>query len=184
MPSLTVDLNHGGPRTVAAPDEFLATGPFDVVLRNHGAGAHVHLRIDEGLASVARTDEGNAFVGAGESASVRVETKPVTEPVTGRLEVGVGYGAESEAVDVTVAPAEENGDGVRVDESLGRVERGEPDLLQRFDPTLRTLAVVALAAVALGVALWAGLVIESAVVLAGVAVVVVGVAAALVQLAR
>lgn len=190
MPTLTVDLNEGGPRTVQAPDAFTAAKPFDVELRNHGEGAHVHVRADESLSSVARVPEGNTYVDAGTSQAVRVETKAVDSSVAGHLELIVGYGAESDHVAVTVTPPED-GSGPAVDESLAEVNRDEEEesgLLPEDDdltmPSVQTLGVLVIAAVALLLAAGAALFIDSLVVHLGVAVVVIAVIAALAQLVR
>ena len=125
--SLPVELNRGRLHAIEAPVEFTSDGSFYVDLSNHGEGVHVHLHLDDALSRVARLEESNVFV-AGDTTSrvdIVVGDQPST-PVTGRLQVSTGYGAETTNVDVTVEPTEEQTRTVAVDESLSKPKPKEP----------------------------------------------------------
>jgi hypothetical protein len=99
--TLEVDLNRGTVHAVEAPPAFEATGSFAVALRNHGEPTHVHLTLDGDLAAHAAVESTNCFVG-GDSQFVDVAVGDAEPPVSGRLEVVTGYGAERTSVEVTV----------------------------------------------------------------------------------
>lgn len=174
MSSLTVHLNRQGPRDLDAPATFETRRPFDVVLKNHGDGSHVHLELDDALASVARLSTDTVFVDGDVSERVRVDTRPVEDPIEGTLRVAVGYGAEERAIDVTLAQYRENPDQVDVDEDLSTPTRDPEADGGGLD--LERVGLVVLAALALLVALWTATIAESPAVTAGAAVVAVAVA--------
>lgn len=167
MASLTVHLNRDGPRDLGVPEEFTAHRPFDVVIENHGEPSHVHLRLDESLARVASLGASTTFVDGDRVERVRMRTTPVDDPIRGTLIVEVGYGAERREVPVQVAQYRENPQEVPVDESLAQPasDDGGVDLEAVGMGILSLLAVV--------VAAWAALTIDSAVVAVGAAVVVI-----------
>ncbi len=87
-------------------DAFTTDGSFKIILENHGQPAHVHLHVDDRLASVARLEEPNWYVAAGDIEPVEVE---VPEGVTGagQLEISTGYGAERAQIDIRVDSSED-----------------------------------------------------------------------------
>ena len=120
MPPLSVDLNRDRLHEIEVQDRLTVSEPFRIVLDNHGEAVHAHLHLDDALSRVARLDAGNHYVTAGQSLAVGVETADVDSPVTGRLRIVTGYGAEDAYVEVTVEPDEEETQPVEVDESLGK----------------------------------------------------------------
>jgi hypothetical protein len=186
--SLPVDLNDSALHEIGVSPVFSTTGSFSLDLDNHGEAVHVHLHLDDDLSRVARIDANNHYVDAGVVRPVAVEVAEVSAPVTGRLKLVTGYGAETEYVEVTVEPLEEEQEPVTVDESLSRPNRSEPEptplerLRRRVDGA--AVPVVALGGVAIVLALGVGVLAESLAVLAAAAVVVVGVLAALAFLFR
>ncbi|MFB6127049.1 MAG: hypothetical protein ABEJ79_07140 [Halolamina sp.] len=175
MSSLTVTLNADGPRDIRADSRFEARRPFDVVLHNEGQGSHVHLELDDALASVAGVSADTVFVDEGVTERVRVDTRPVEDPVEGTLSVVVGYGAESHEVDVAVEQFRADPDDVAVDESLGQPQ---PDPSEEESVNLETVALVGLSLFAFAVAAWSVLFTGSPLVTGGAGVVVVATAAA------
>ncbi|MFB6092060.1 MAG: hypothetical protein ABEK02_03505 [Haloquadratum sp.] len=102
--SLRVELNAGAVHAVDAPEEFTAHGPFHVELVNAGGPCHVHLHFDDDLSRVARLPDVNHYVGEEQTNRVPVGTTSARGPVTGRLKIVAGYGAETRYVTVTVVP--------------------------------------------------------------------------------
>lgn len=170
--SLTVHLNHDGPHSIeAAAGTFETDGPFDILLENHGAALHVHLNLDDDLATAARIDTTNRFIEAD-----RIERVPVTVdtgrmPAEGRLKVVTGYGSETAYVTVSLAERDEGRTPVDVDEGLASppVQSPEPEPEERDLPVVTIGIVVAFIAtiVAISVGGTAGMV--------GLAVVLVGI---------
>lgn len=111
--TVEVALNVDGPDTAAVPGRVEVDGDFLVRLENQGTDAHVHLRLDDDLDTVARLPETNHFVEGGAETAVPVTVRPGTS-VTGVLEVVTGYGAERHPVEVAV--------DTRVEETPSRVE--------------------------------------------------------------
>ena len=141
MSALSVRLNRERPRDIDAPASFVADGPFDVAVENHGDASRVHVQVDEALSSAARIDEGDRYVDAGETARIAVDTGTVPEPIEGELSISTGYGAETETVSVRIEP---QGYGVDVDDRLA-----EPRTDDRWPPDAETVALLALAGAAL-----------------------------------
>ncbi|WP_144901295.1 DUF7524 family protein [Halobellus captivus] len=102
--SLQVSLNDGSVHAVDAPRRFTAEGPFHVEFRNAGGAVHVHLHLDDDLSRVSRIDEVNHYVEADATKRVPIGVLPNRRPVTGRLKVVSGYGAEVAYVDLTIVP--------------------------------------------------------------------------------
>jgi hypothetical protein len=176
--SLTVELNADGLHTIAAAPSFTTDGPFDVVLDNAGEAVHVHLHLDDSLSTVSRLDGGNHYVEGGATTRVGVRVSPRQEPVTGKLKVVTGYGAETAYVDVTVEPSPDEKPGIEVDEDLGRPPQNEPEpsLVDEFGdavptPTRAALPVVGLVGVAVIVAALVVATVESTALVLGVGVV-------------
>jgi hypothetical protein len=147
--TLSVDLNEGTLHDVAVADAFETTGGFVVELDNHGEAVHVHLHIDDDLSAVARLDETNHFVDSGGVRRVAVDVARVDSPVTGKLKVVTGYGAESTYVDVTVRPERPEKDTVEVDERFSKPpEREETSVGSGVGAAVTSGSVRAVAAVA------------------------------------
>jgi len=188
-PVLLVELNRGQLHDVEAPAEFATGEPFSVELRNHGEAVHVHVRADDALSPVVRIDaDGNLFVERETTRSVPVGVSDVDEPVTGTLEIATGYGAETQTVEVTVEPDDDSGP-VDVDETLSSPANEEDTdrtpLSQRLAgalPGRRTLPVLLLGLVAVGVAAAVANAVDSPLVLLGAGVVVGAVLVAVVAL--
>ncbi|MFB6109025.1 MAG: hypothetical protein ABEJ82_09360 [Haloplanus sp.] len=187
-PVLLVELNRGNIHDVEVPEEFVASGPFSVELRNHGEPVHVHVHPDDALSTVARLEsDGNLFVEAETTRSVPVGVDAVESPVSGRLEIATGYGAETRHVDVTVEP-ETDRPAVDVDERLSRPQREESDStpigerLAGALPSRGVLPVVALGIVAIAIAGAVATTVSSPAVLVGAGVVVGAVLVALAAL--
>lgn len=114
--SLVVDVNRDGMHTLSVPAEFAAPGSFDVRLRNHGEAAHVHLKLDDALSTVASLAEGHHYVTGGDTQVVRV-TVAEGASTEGTLEVTTAHGRTtgSVAVELGGEPAKPP---VEIDESL------------------------------------------------------------------
>ncbi|WP_435062752.1 DUF7524 family protein [Halobaculum sp. EA56] len=204
--TLGVTLNRDRLNQATAPSSFAVDDDFLVVLENEGEPVHVHLRFDGPLADATRIATSNHYVDGGATRTVEVAVASVEAPVEGTLEVITGHGAEGTEVAVTLDPPS---DPVEVDESLsapagspspaagddgdggtggnadGTADRAAPDPAAAVDrlregaPDGGTLAVVAVALVALVVAVAVGATLNSLAVSLGVLAVVVAVAAAL-----
>lgn len=165
---------------------FETDRPFEVDLRNHMRSVHVHLSLDGELSRVATLPENNHFVESEQTATVGIDVDPVDSPVSGRLKIVSGYGAETTYVDVTVTPHR----SVDVDESLSQPTPGsdpERATTTSADGGLASLLdtagpVWALAVVAVAIAGAAALAVQSVSVALGVVAVLLGVALAVVLL--
>jgi hypothetical protein len=171
--------------------EFTTDGSFRVDLSNHGEGVHVHLHPDDELSAVAHVENGNVYVAGDTTTTVDVVVDDVpSTPVTGRLEVSSGYGAETTYVDVTVEPGVEPTREVAVDESLSKPQPTRPErsaLVGALDglPGPGTLPYVAFVLLAVVVAVGAVVFFESSpAVLVGAGVVLGGAVAALIFIAK
>lgn len=148
---------------MAVADSFTGAGDFDVVLDNHGAALHVHLRLEGDIVQAADLSAANRYVEDGAASRVQVSTRPDRLPAEGRLEIVTGYGARTEYVALTVEEPTES-EGVAVDERLGEPpERRREPLIER-----EQLPVLALGALAVLVAGLAAIAIDDPVILGGV----------------
>jgi hypothetical protein len=178
--ALTVDLNRDRLHDVAAPKTYTTDEAFYVALENHGEAVHLHLHLDDTLSTVAQLEGGNHYVDAGQTGTVRVDVDAADEPVTGKLKIVTGYGAETTYVDVTVEPFEEENHGVQVDEELAKPQRRdrtepEPSLGEQFaglSSSGNSLPLAAFGGIALLLALGIGVVVDNAIVLVGVGIVI------------
>lgn len=165
MSALSVHLNRDRPRDIDAPASFVADGPFDVALENHGQGSHVHVKLDESLSRVARLRADSRYVEADATARIGVDTRSVESPITGELTVSVGYGNESRTVELRIEPSRAEGYGIDVDE---RLADPQPDP-SAWPPDAETAGLLALAGIALFAAVAVSFLVESAVVVAAAA---------------
>jgi len=196
---LAVSVSEGELHEVAALDEFETDGPFLIELSNRGRDAHVHLRLDDALAGVATLAETNPHVPRDETVEIVADVDAVATPVTGRLTVETGYGADGTEVAVTVTPpasadtattrASDGGTPAATPAADGDAETdSRPVDSERLstdsgvDPA--TVAVVLLAVCAVGAAAGAVALVADPVVAVGAAVAVVAVALAALLLRR
>ncbi|KPN30651.1 hypothetical protein SY89_01387 [Halolamina pelagica] len=166
MPALSVHLNRDRPRDIDAPASYVADGPFDVALENHGAGSHVHLKLDTSLSRAARLRDDSRYIDAETTTRIGVDTQPMSEPVTGELTISAGYGAETETVELRIEPSRAGGYGIDVDETLAQPQSAE-SVLDRLDA--ETIGLLALAALTLTVAVAVAVLVQSGVVIAAAA---------------
>ncbi|AUG47660.1 hypothetical protein BVU17_09085 [Haloarcula taiwanensis] len=117
--SLPVHLNRTDIHSLEVPNEFDATGSFDVRLVNHGEALHVHLHLDDSLSSVASLDATNHHVRAETDRLVRV-TVDGDGPVRGKLKVVTGYGAETRYIDIYIPEGGTENEPVIVDDELSK----------------------------------------------------------------
>jgi len=117
--SLHVELNAGSVHSIDAPRSFTAEGPFHIALHNTGGAVHVHLHLDDDLSRVSRVDEVNHYVEEGATKRIPIGVLPDRRPVTGRLKIVSGYGAEVSYVDLTVVPNATDGERAGTNTSAG-----------------------------------------------------------------
>lgn len=193
MARLTVDLNHDGLHSIAAPSAFETGGPFEIELTNHDQAVHVHLNLDDTLSTVAGLRANNHYVEPNRTRTVTVDVEPRANDVSGRLKVATGYGAELSYTTVTVTPPGEEPQRVDVDESLSipkRPEPEEPTFAERlvagdaFSVGGTSLPVIVLGLIAIALSAVAAASLESPAVLAGSIIVLAGVAVAVAISAR
>ena len=195
-PSLSVVLNRDHLHGISLSDRITTSEPITIEITNEGEAVHVHLHLDDELSTVASLEAGNHYVESGTTRSVRLDVRPASTPVTGRLRVVTGYGAETEFVTIRVEPSVEEKTPVEVDEDLSRPQprqtrdNGVASLSESLSngtfsrPDTAALPVVGLATVAVVIALLVGVFVDSAAVLLGVGVVIGVVVAAVFFLVR
>lgn len=107
MSGLSVYLNRGGLNTVETDRSVVqATESVRVVLENHGKPTHVHLRLDDDLATLGTIEDPHWFVPADEARTVPIRLTDGAEG-RGRLEITAGYGQSTTKVTVEVGPSDE-----------------------------------------------------------------------------
>lgn len=153
---LTLQINRDSGESLEADSTAIkAEGSFGIRLRCHNVPAHAHCRLEGDLSRLGSLERSNYYVEPTEEVVVPVSVPDIDEPVSGTLEVSIGYGAEAVRIDIKVVPGPPE---VDVDESLGEPHRPEPgpSLAKMFSRATgvnpATLGVVALAGVALAVA--------------------------------
>ena len=114
--TLSVHLNRDRLHSIEAPDSFETADSFVVEIENHGEAAHVHLRLDDGLAEIASLPTGNHYVRTGTVERVPISVRD-PGPLTGTLTVATAYGSETHDIEVAVEPAAGK-QAVEIDESL------------------------------------------------------------------
>ena len=182
MSQLTVSINNDGLHSIAAPEAFETTEPFDLVLNNDGEAVHVHLNLDETLSAVADIRANNHYVEPTGSRPVGIDVNPRTAAVTGRLKIATGYGSEVAYTRITVQPPEADPTQVTVDKSLANPQREaptEPTAAERIDTVLAEKGgsglLIAFGLVAVLVTIVVAATLDSGVVIAGAVVVLLGV---------
>lgn len=186
MSTLQVELNGDGVHSIAAPDRFAAQGSFSVALVNRGQASHVHLNLDDALAEVATLAATNHYVESEGVTRVEVTVDEPDDTVRGKLKVVVGHGATTEYVTLAIEPPPRSDQPVILDESLSSPPDREPEptpaeaVAATVDDRLtgERVTAVAVVVVALVAALAVAIAVDSALVQAGAAVVVLAAAAA------
>lgn len=179
---LPVHVSRDELHALEIPASFEATGPFDVVLVNHGTALHIHLHLDDALSEVAAIEAGNHYVEGESRRAVRVDVDTDRLPddgVFGKLKVVSAYGSETRWIDLTLSPPEDSRSSVEVDESLAEPQPREADA--GVDSPLRRpeIPVLALGGIALVAAVLAAVVVRDTLVTVGALVVLGGVLVAL-----
>ncbi|MFC4356621.1 hypothetical protein ACFO0N_01520 [Halobium salinum] len=182
---LSVALNRDRLHDIDVRERYAAGGPFVVELTNHGEAMHVHLHLDDRLSEVAELAANNHYVEEGDTVTVEVGANPRSEPLTGKLKVVTGYGAQTAYVDVTVEEHAPSKSPIEVDEDLARPQRRTQSTRNRSRNRngsgldgLReeyaggTLAVAGVGVLLLLALLGVGLVVDGALVLVAVGMVV------------
>lgn len=161
----------------------VATGSFEIVLRNHGASGHVHVGLTGDLTAAASVETSNPLVDAESTVLVSVTVREVPRPIEGGITVTAGFGQSSVSIPVTVANEDRGGGTVGTPTvDAGRTGRFLPLVAAAegiLPAGLREPGSVVLASVtacALLVAALTALLVDSFVVLAGVLTVVMAVA--------
>lgn len=179
---LTIEINREGGESLEPNSRTIDTeGSFAIRLRGHTVPAHAHCRLEGELSRVGSLEQPNYYVEPDEEVLVPVSVPQVDEPVSGTLEISIGYGAEVARIAVEVVPGPPE---VDVDDSLGEPHRPEPEpsLLESISNAVganpATLGVVALACIALAVAALTAGSIGGPVALVGVLIVAVGIVVA------
>ncbi|MEF8881716.1 MAG: hypothetical protein V5A34_04220 [Halapricum sp.] len=183
--TLPVHVNRSELHGLDVPNAVEVTGPFDVVLQNHGESVHVHLHLDDALSEVASLEANNHHVESESMRRVHVDVKG-TGPIRGKLKVVTAYGATTRYVDVVLEQPPEEKQEVTVDESLSRPQPQETPAQNR--PTQSSglglaerpeLLVLVLGGLALVIALIAAVVLDNTAVLLGSLAVLAGVLVAI-----
>lgn len=121
--TLPVEINRRSVHSIEpGVRQFETSESFTVELTNYGSATHVHLNVDDGLANAVSFDGGNHFVEAGHTLRIEASVDQRSRPVSGRLKVVTGYGAETAVIDISVVPPEETPEKapVEVDERLAK----------------------------------------------------------------
>ncbi|MFC6904314.1 DUF7524 family protein [Halalkalicoccus tibetensis] len=196
--TLSVDVNRQSVHSIE-PEvrQFETSESFVVELTNHGSATHVHLNVDDGLADAISLDGGNHFLEAGRSYRIEASVDQRSRPVSGRLKIVTGYGAETAVIDISLIPPEESPEKVpvEVDERLSKPQprqdspqrsRGSSGSRSRRSRTsrgddglpMRVIAAGALVALALLFVVVGALIAGNPAVILGVGIVLVAIAGA------
>ncbi|MFB6299241.1 MAG: hypothetical protein ABEH65_03170 [Halobacteriales archaeon] len=187
MPAaLSIDLNRRGPHSIEVSDsDFETTGPFEVVLENHGESLHVHLNVvDTELSDVLSLPAVNHFVEAEDTKRITIDVAPSPRPVSGKLKVATRYGSEVSYIDLSIVEPTEESDRVIVDDRLSEPQSSTESTRRGVDIDPLTwitdtpIDVLLLVVAAVAIAIYAIIAIESVAVTIGVLIVLGGVALA------
>jgi hypothetical protein len=174
---LPITVNRDGLHDIAVAQSFEADGSFSVTLENDGAPVHVHLRLDDDLSTAATLQANNHYVEAGATRAVEVDVSG-DRPVSGRLKVVTGYGAETAYVKISLVEPDDERDAIPVDEDLGKPTRPTPTTAEGSSGRAVDLPILVLGAVALALAGSATLLVDGPAAAFGTLVVLGGVGAA------
>lgn len=188
--TLPVEINRRSVHSIEpGVRQFETSESFTVELTNYGSATHVHLNVDDGLADAVSFDGGNHFVEAGHTLRIEASVDQRSRPVSGRLKIVTGYGAETAVIDISVVPPEETPEKapVEVDERLAKPQPRSRERPSRQTGTrsgtetglpTRAIAAGALVALALLFVVVGALVAGNPAVILGVGIVLLAVAGA------
>lgn len=188
--TLPVDINRRSVHSIEPQlREFETSESFAIELTNHGSATHVHINVDDGLAEAISLDGGNHFVEAGRTRRIEATVDQRSRPVSGRLKIVTGYGAETAVIDVSLIPPEEPPEKVpiEVDERLAKPQprpRDQPPHESESSVPVRAIAAGALVVLALLVVVVGALIAGNPAVILGVGIVLVAIAGAAALLYR
>lgn len=188
--TLPVDINRRSVHSIE-PEvrQFETSESFTIELTNHGSATHVHLNVDDALADAVSLDGGNHFIEAGRTRQIEATVDQRSRPVSGRLKIVTGYGAETAVIDVSLIPPEEPPERVpiEVDERLAKPQprsREQPAKRSETDTPTRAIAAGALVVLALSFVVGGALIAGNPAVILGVGIVLLAVAGAALLLYR
>nr|WP_303650225.1 hypothetical protein [Halalkalicoccus sp. NIPERK01] len=187
---MPVDINRRSVHSIEPQlREFETSESFAIELTNHGSATHVHLNVDDGLAEAISLDGGNHFVEAGRTRRIEATVDQRSRPVSGRLKIVTGYGAETAVIDVSLIPPEEPPEKVpiEVDERLAKPQprpRDQPSRESEPAVPVRAIAAGALVVLALLFVVVGALIAGNPAVILGVGIVLVAIAGAAALLYR
>lgn len=182
--TLSVDVNRGSVHAIE-PEvrQFETSERFIVSLTNHGSATHVHINVDDGLADAISLEGGNHFIEAGRTHQIEASVDHRSRPVSGRLKIVTGYGAETAVIEISVIPPEATPEKapVEVDERLSKPQpysREQPTQQAETAVPLRTIAAGALVLLSLSLVVIGSLIVGNPGVILGVGIVLLGIAGA------
>lgn len=110
MRDVTISLNRNGLNSVEVEqDQLRVSTAGSMVIENHGKPTHVHLHLNDDLASIAAIEDTHWYVPAGESRSVELEAAEGAAG-RGRIEIATGYGQQTTDLDVVIGPEDAEGE--------------------------------------------------------------------------
>ncbi|WP_122090095.1 DUF7524 family protein [Halalkalicoccus subterraneus] len=186
--TLPVEINRRSVHSIEpGVRQFETSESFTVELTNHGSATHVHLNIDDGLADAISLDGGNHFVEAGRTHRIEASVDQRSRPVSGRLKVVTGYGAETAVIDISLIPPDEPTEKVpvEVDERLSKPKprtRDQPERTTETTLPTRAIAAGGLVVLALLLVVVGSLIAGNPAVILGAGIVLLAVAGAVVLL--
>ena len=186
--TLSVDLNRQSVHSIETSDRFEVSDDFTVELTNHGEAAHVHITLDADLSKAIAFDGGNHFIEAGRTRTIEAIVDQRSRPISGRLKIVTGYGAETAYVEISLIPPERRVEKspVEVDDRLSkpRPREGPPSGGSDLSLTSRskTIAAVSIVLISLVLVVVGALIAGTPAVIIGVGIVLVGIAGAVLLL--
>jgi hypothetical protein len=182
--TLSVDVNRRSVHSIE-PEvrQFETSERFIVSLTNHGSATHVHINVDDGLANAISLAGGNHFIEAGRTHRIEASVDHRSRPVSGRLKIVTGYGAETAVIEVSVIPPEATPEKapVEVDERLSKPRPYSPEQPTQQAKTavpLRAIAAGALVFLSLSFVVIGSLIVGNLGAILGVGIVLLGIAGA------
>ncbi len=179
--TLPVDINRRSVHSIEPQiREFETSESFVVELTNHGSATHVHLNVDDGLADAISLDGGNHFIEAGRTYRIEAGVDQRSRPVSGRLKIVTGYGAETAVIDVSLIPSEEPPEKVpvEVDERLSKPQPRSTEQPQQRGTSMKPIAAGALVVFSLLFVVVGSLIAGNPAVIIGVGIVLLALAGA------
>ncbi len=183
--TLSVDVNRRSVHSIEPQVRQLETDDsFVIELTNHGAATHVHLNVDDTLAETLSVAGGNYFIEAGRTRRIEATVDQRSRPVSGRLRIATGYGAETAVIDVSLTPSEDRAERqpVEVDDSLSKPRPRQQPEQTETDLPVRAIAAGTVVVLALLLVVVGALVAGNPAVILGVGIVLLGIAGAAVLL--